>query len=194
MHFGRVMEYNTTSDRVNYNGLTKNIVKDRFYKHCNSFKYESKASSTELWKHFWEMKWKGITKPNMHWSVIDHAYPYQNGSKRYNLCLTEKYYILTWPVNLIKKRSELVSKCCHETILPPRLWNTGLVSSGDSLTSYGEGASLALVGNPSSDGITIKMSYGVDVLHRHSFAPNLFLSGWLKLNLALLLDQWDWLR
>ena len=29
----------------------------------------------------------------------------------------------------------------------------------------GEGASLALVGNPSSDGITIKMPYGVDVLH-----------------------------
>ena len=36
---------------------------------------------------------------------------------------------------------------------------TGLVSSGASLTSWGEGASLALVGNPSSDGITIKMPY-----------------------------------
>ena len=41
--------------------------------------------------------------------------------------------------------------------LPPRLWNTGLVSSGASLTSWGEGASLALVGHPSTDGITIKM-------------------------------------
>ena len=31
----------------------------------------------------------------------------------------------------------------------------------------GEGASLALVGHPSSDGITIKIPYGVDVLlHR----------------------------
>ena len=47
-----------------------------------------------------------------------------------------------------------------------RLWNTGLVSSGASLTSWGEGASLALVGHPSSDGITIKMPYGVAVLHR----------------------------
>ena len=34
-----------------------------------------------------------------------------------------------------------------------------------SLTSLGEGASLALVGNPSSDGVMIKMPYGVDVLH-----------------------------
>ena len=46
----------------------------------------------------------------------------------------------------------------------PRHRNTGLVSSGVSLTSWGEGASLALVGQPSSDGITIKIPYGVDVL------------------------------
>ena len=39
--------------------------------------------------------------------------------------------------------------------------NTGFVSSGASLTSWGEGASLALVGHPSSDGVTIKMPYGV---------------------------------
>ena len=46
-----------------------------------------------------------------------------------------------------------------------RLWNTGLVSSGASLTSWGRGASLALGGDPSSDGVTIKMPYGVNVLH-----------------------------
>ena len=34
-----------------------------------------------------------------------------------------------------------------------------------SLTSQGEGASLALVVHPSSDGVTIKMPYGVDILH-----------------------------
>ena len=45
-------------------------------------------------------------------------------------------------------------------------FNPGLVSSRGSLTSWGEGASLALVGHPSSDGVTIKMPYGVDVLHR----------------------------
>ena len=51
------------------------------------------------------------------------------------------------------------------------LLNTGLVSSGVSLTSWGEGASLALVGHPSSDGVTIKMPYGVDVLHRPASHP-----------------------
>ena len=38
------------------------------------------------------------------------------------------------------------------------------MSSGASLTSWGEGASLALVGHPSSDGVTIKIPYTVDVL------------------------------
>ena len=37
----------------------------------------------------------------------------------------------------------------------PRQWNTGLVSSRVSLTSWGEWAFLALVGHPSSDGILI---------------------------------------
>ena len=33
-----------------------------------------------------------------------------------------------------------------------------------SLTSWGESASLAVVGYPSSDGVTIKMPYWVDLL------------------------------
>ena len=37
-----------------------------------------------------------------------------------------------------------------------------------SLISRGKGASLASVGDSSSDGVTIKMSYGVDVLHLHT--------------------------
>ena len=54
----------------------------------------------------------------------------------------------------------------------------GLVSSGVSLTSWGEGASLALVGHPSSDGITIKIPYGVDVL-LHQPASHPIFSYWV---------------
>ena len=50
-------------------------------------------------------------------------------------------------------------------VAPPRHWNAGLVSGRASLTSWGEGASLAIVGHPSSDDVTIKMLYGEDVLH-----------------------------
>ena len=48
------------------------------------------------------------------------------------------------------------------------------MSSRASLTSWGEGLeglALALVGNLSSDGVTIKMPYGVDVLHRPALHP-----------------------
>ena len=43
-----ILKENTTSDGVNYNDLTENTFKDRFYKHRNSFKYESKANSTDF--------------------------------------------------------------------------------------------------------------------------------------------------
>ena len=39
------------------------------------------------------------------------------------------------------------------------------------LLACGEGASLALVGNPSSYGVTIKMPYEVDVLHGPASHP-----------------------
>ena len=53
------------------------------------------------------------------------------------------------------------------------------MSSGASLTSWGEGASLALVGYPSSDGVMMKMPYGLDVLHWPASHPS-FLIGLVK--------------
>ena len=60
--------------------------------------------------------------------------------------------------------------------LSPRHWNTGLMSSRVSLTSWGEGASLVLVGHPSSDGIMIKIMYGVDVLLHQPASHPIFSS------------------
>ena len=45
------------------------------------------------------------------------------------------------------------------------------MSNGASLTSCKEGASLVLIGHPSSDGVT-KMPYGVDVLHQPASHPS----------------------
>ena len=52
------------------------------------------------------------------------------------------------------------------------------MSSRASLTSVGEGAFLALVGHPSSDGVVIKMPYDVDVL-LHRPASHLIFSYWI---------------
>ena len=95
---------------TNYIGLTEKTFKDRFYKHRNSFKYKNKINSTELSKHVWELKEKGVTDPIMNWSVIDHATAYRNGSKKCNLCVTEKFHLINSQLNLLNKRSEIVSK------------------------------------------------------------------------------------
>ena len=64
------------------------------------------------------------------------------------------------------------------------------MSSGVSLTSWGEGASLALVGHACSDGSHYKNTLrGRCFITLTSLAPHLFLLSCLKLNLILLLDQ-----
>ena len=47
-----------------------------------------------------------------------------------------------------------------------------MVSSGVSLTSWGEGGSLALVGHTSSDGVTIKIPYGVLQMFYYIYQPH----------------------
>ena len=69
--------------------------------------------------------------------------------------------------------------CFSRKCIPSlRHWNTGLVSSRVSLISWGEGASLVLVDHPSSDGITMKILYGVDVLLNQPTSHPIF-SYWL---------------
>ena len=97
---------------VHYIGLTENTFKERWYQHKNSFKYENKAKSTELSKHIWNLKNDNIT-PTLSWEVIDHARPYVNGGNTCNLCLTEKFHIITSNLKLLNKRSELISTCRH---------------------------------------------------------------------------------
>ena len=65
------------------------------------------------------------------------------------------------------------------------------MASRVSLTSRGGGLSLALIGRPSSDGVTIKIPYGVDFYYTDQSRTQsyLFLLVWFKLNLILLLDQ-----
>ena len=77
----KVKDSNDTNE-LNYIGLRENIYKDGFYKHINSFKYES-----------WDRKDNDST-PVMKWSIPVKENPYTNGSKRCQLCLTEKYHII----------------------------------------------------------------------------------------------------
>ena len=97
---------------AHYIGLTEGTFKGRWYKHNHDFKNITKEKSTELSKHVWSLKKLG-TEPILTWEIIDHAPSYRNGSKTCSLCLTEKYHIITSKLNLLNKRTELISKCRH---------------------------------------------------------------------------------
>ena len=78
-----------TKDHSYCIGLTENTFKDKLHKHKNSFRYESKTNATELSNLVWENK-HANTETSLEWKILDKAKPYQPGSRKCMLCLTEK--------------------------------------------------------------------------------------------------------
>ena len=106
-----------------------------------------------------------------------------------NILITLLYHWLTLILTSSQKNilfastQKLYSNCSNtgflqNKLLPPRLWNTGLVSSRASLTLWGEGASLALVGHPSSDGVMIKMPYPLRTWNTGLVSSEAGLASW----------------
>ena len=106
----------TTEDPIgkNYIGLTEGPFKQRYTQHTLSFRNRHYANSTELSKFIWLLK-DNNTDFKIKWSILTSAAAYCNKSKRCNLCLAEKFFIIKAEKStLLNKRSELVSKCRHE--------------------------------------------------------------------------------
>ena len=110
---------------------------------------------------------KDVSKVNIaSMNFAEHLRKFQMFQRKAKLIMADFY-----EMNFMKDIVILVKVDEMYNILKPashcfliKRWNSGLVSSGISLTSWGEGASLVLVGHPLSDGVTIKLPYGVDVL------------------------------
>ena len=97
-----------------YRGATEGTFKKRYATHTQSFNVEKYKTSTKLSKYIWELK-RDNRQFTLKWENIKSARPYQNGSRRCDLCLTEKLLIIDGDDNkLLNKRSELISKCRHE--------------------------------------------------------------------------------
>ena len=107
-----VTETNTEKTET-YVGLCETEFKTRYYNHKTSFKHETKQHSTELSKHVRNLK-NTNTPHTIKWKIIQTARPYNNISKRCQLCILEKFIIITQPQNsTLNKRNELVSQCRH---------------------------------------------------------------------------------
>ena len=106
-----VVTTNTTYKE--YYGTSEGESKSRYNNQTQSFRHISHINDTELSKYLWTSKANG-TDYHLKWSIKSYASRYKCGTRRCDLCLTEKMLItLADPKVLLNKRTELISKCCH---------------------------------------------------------------------------------
>ena len=81
--------------------------------HTNSLRNKDYENKTEVSKLIWHLKRNG-TEFNLKWNIALYGTPYRCGTRRCDLCLTEKYIkARANQNNLLNKRTELISKCRH---------------------------------------------------------------------------------
>ena len=102
-----------TEEAQSYLGLTEPPFKGRWLDHCTSFRYEKYKSKSKLSTFIWKLQ-KKRENYNIKWSIIRKSIPYRTGSKKCDLCLWEKYYILhSDKERFLNKRDEILNKCRH---------------------------------------------------------------------------------
>ena len=105
-----IVKTETSTD--SYVGLATNF-KERYRNHTASFRHRNKRHETELSKHIWTLK--DDNKPfKLTWKIIKKCKPYNNITKKCNLCLFEKFLIICKKeLCSLNKRNELASSCPH---------------------------------------------------------------------------------
>ena len=105
--------YNLRSVHFEYIGLCDPTFNLRYRDHVCSFKNEQYKHATELSKYIWSLKDKSIPY-NIKWRKVKQVRSYSNISKRCNLCLREKYFIIyKLDMSTLNNRSELIANCRH---------------------------------------------------------------------------------
>ena len=96
-----------------YVGITANTFKSRYNTHKSSFNYKHLEHSTSLSKYIWNLKATN-TNFQLKWRILTSTSAYCNNTKRCNLCIQEKFFILYKPLLAsLNKRSEFFSSCRH---------------------------------------------------------------------------------
>ena len=103
----------TTDSTMLYYGTSENEFKYRYNNHTKSFRHVKYRNESELSKAVWKLKNEN-KEFTLKWSIAKRAAPYKAGSKRCDLCLSEKFCIIrSCSKELLNKRNELISKCRH---------------------------------------------------------------------------------
>ena len=100
-----------------YVGMTANSFKVRYTSHKSSFKLKHKSAETELSKHVWYLKDRGI-KYNVNWRILDRAKPFSPISRNCKLCTLERYYLLfKRDLHTLNSDPEFAHDCTHKRFL-----------------------------------------------------------------------------
>ena len=96
-----------------YIGMAETEFKTRFYNHESSFRNFQHRTKTTLSQYIWQLKEEG--EPfEVKWSLIAKSRPYRCGTRRCDLCLSEKYEVITNKSNkTLNKRTEIANSCRH---------------------------------------------------------------------------------
>ena len=96
-----------------YFGLTEGTFKARYTQHQHSFRNENRKTATALSAYIWTLKEKNITH-HVSWKIARRASTYRCGTRRCDLCLTEKLIIATAdPKSTLNAKAEIISTCRH---------------------------------------------------------------------------------
>ena len=98
---------------MHYYGLATTTFKERYNGHNSDFRLAHARKKTALAKHIWQLK-DSNQNFSVKWSIFRKCAPYMCGSRKCDLCLTEKAaIILADPRTLINEKSEILSGCRH---------------------------------------------------------------------------------
>ena len=103
----------TENNTKTYIGSTEKTFKQRFYGHKSDMNNPAYRANTALAHYVWYMKDRGET-PVVRWEIVRMCREYKTGTRKCDVCLTEKLMILKEKgPNSLNKRSELMYSCPH---------------------------------------------------------------------------------
>ena len=104
----------TEGQEMFYLGCCEGEFKSRFNNHSQSFKKKAHMNDTRLSNYIWKLKQRKEVF-NIVWSIAAKASPYTGGSRKCDLCLTEKLLIAkSESGRMLNTRAEIFSKCRHQ--------------------------------------------------------------------------------
>ena len=103
----------TQNDTQTYIGSTEKDFKQRYYAHKGDMNRKENRFKTALANYVWECKDRGDI-PTVTWEFMRKCNKYKCGTRKCDLCLTEKMIILRMKgPTCLNKRSELMGSCPH---------------------------------------------------------------------------------